>query len=399
MGNKILEGRHILLGVTGGIAAYKAVELVRLLKDQGAIVRVVMTRGARQFVTPLTFQAISGEKVLTDLFDPMSEQAIGHIELAKWADVLVIAPATANIIAKIAHGIADDYLTTVAVASKCKLIVCPAMNTNMYQNPITQANIDLIKKYGCKVVGPGIGSLACGDEGPGRLEDLDVIVETIVTALTPQTLFGKRVLVTAGPTWEAFDPVRFFTNPSSGKMGFAMAKIARRRGAEVTLVTGPTWLKIPHDIQCTKVKSAEEMYEAVTDIYSDVDIVVMAAAVSDYKPKEFAPYKIKKGNEDVILEMVKNPDILKQLGKNKEHQVLVGFAAETNELIENAREKLVSKNLDMIVANDVSAPQAGFRCDTNIVKILYKTGKIEELPCMPKEDLASLIWDRIENLT
>ncbi|HDM75749.1 MAG TPA: bifunctional phosphopantothenoylcysteine decarboxylase/phosphopantothenate--cysteine ligase CoaBC [Deltaproteobacteria bacterium] len=395
----MLEGRHILLGVTGGIAAYKAVELVRLLKDQGAIVRVVMTRGARQFVTPLTFQAISGEKVLTDLFDPMSEQAIGHIELAKWADVLVIAPATANIIAKIAHGIADDYLTTVAVASKCKLIVCPAMNTNMYQNPITQANIDLIKKYGCKVVGPGIGSLACGDEGPGRLEDLDVIVETIVTALTPQTLFGKRVLVTAGPTWEAFDPVRFFTNPSSGKMGFAMAKIARRRGAEVTLVTGPTWLKIPHDIQCTKVKSAEEMYEAVTDIYSDVDIVVMAAAVSDYKPKEFAPYKIKKGNEDVILEMVKNPDILKQLGKNKEHQVLVGFAAETNELIENAREKLVSKNLDMIVANDVSAPQAGFRCDTNIVKILYKTGKIEELPCMPKEDLASLIWDRIENLT
>ena len=388
-----------MLGVTGGIAAYKAVELVRLLKDQGAIVRVVMTRSARQFVTPLTFQAISGEKVLTDLFDPMSEQAIGHIELAKWADVLVIAPATANIIAKIAHGIADDYLTTVAVASKCKLIVCPAMNTNMYQNPITQANIDLIKKYGCKVVGPGIGSLACGDEGPGRLEDLDVIVETIVTALTPQTLFGKRVLVTAGPTWEAFDPVRFFTNPSSGKMGFAMAKIARRRGAEVTLVTGPTWLKIPHDIQCTKVKSAEEMYEAVTDIYSDVDIVVMAAAVSDYKPKEFAPYKIKKGNEDVILEMVKNPDILKQLGKNKEHQVLVGFAAETNELIENAREKLVSKNLDMIVANDVSAPQAGFRCDTNIVKILYKTGKIEELPCMPKEDLASLIWDRIENLT
>ena len=387
-----------MLGVTGGIAAYKAVELVRLLKDQGAIVRVVMTRSARQFVTPLTFQAISGEKVLTDLFDPMSEQAIGHIELAKWADVLVIAPATANIIAKIAHGIADDYLTTVAVASKCNLIVCPAMNTDMYQNPITQANIDLIKKYGYKVVGPGIGSLACGDEGPGRLEDLDVIVEAIVTALTPQTLSGKRVLVTAGPTWEAFDPVRFFTNPSSGKMGFAMAKIARRRGAEVTLVTGPTWLKIPHDIQCTKVKSAEEMYEAVTDIYSDVDIVVMAAAVSDYKPKKFTPYKIKKGNEDVILEMVKNPDILKQLGKNKEHQVLVGFAAETNELIENAREKLVSKNLDMIVANDVSAPQAGFRCDTNIVKILYKTGEIEELPCMPKEDLASLIWDRIENL-
>ena len=387
-----------MLGVTGGIAAYKAVELVRLLKDQGAIVRVVMTRSARQFVTPLTFQAISGEKVLTDLFDPMSEQAIGHIELAKWADVLVIAPATANIIAKIAHGIADDYLTTVAVASKCNLIVCPAMNTDMYQNPITQANIDLIKKYGYKVVGPGIGSLACGDEGPGRLEDLDVIVEAIVTALTPQTLSGKRVLVTAGPTWEAFDPVRFFTNPSSGKMGFAMAKIARRRGAEVTLVTGPTWLKIPHDIQCTKVKSAEEMYEAVTDIYSDVDIVVMAAAVSDYKPKKFTPYKIKKGNEDVILEMVKNPDILKQLGKDKEHQVLVGFAAETNELIENAREKLVSKNLDMIVANDVSAPQAGFRCDTNIVKILYKTGEIEELPCMPKEDLASLIWDRIENL-
>jgi len=394
----ILTGKKILLGVTGGIAVYKAVELVRLFKGLGAAVRVVMTENACQFVTPLTFQAISGEKVLTDLFDPASELAIGHIELARWADVLVVAPATANTIAKIAHGIADDYLTTVVVAATCKVLVCPAMNTKMYQNPVTQNNLELLKGYGYCVIGPGKGELACGDKGPGRLEDLEIIAEHVISALTQKSLEGKRVLVTAGPTWEAFDPVRFFTNPSSGKMGYAMAKIAWRRGADVTLVSGPTWLDAPHGVKCKKVKSAEEMCDAVVAEYGDTDIVVMAAAVSDYRPKHFTPSKIKKGEDDVVLEMIRNPDILKKLGSAKVHQILVGFAAETDELIENAREKLVSKNLDMIVANDVSAPQAGFRCDTNIVKILYKSGEIEELPCMSKEDLASEIWDRIENL-
>ncbi len=393
-----LSGKRILVGVTGGIAAYKVVELVRLLKGAGATVRVVMTRSAQEFVTPLTFQAISGEKVLTELFDVTSELNIGHIELAKWADLLLIAPATANIIAKIAHGIADDYLTTITLAATCVKVICPAMNTAMYQNAVTRDNLALVKKYGFRVVGPGVGSLACGEEGPGRLEDLEIIVEEIISALTPQSLAGKKVLVTAGPTWEAFDPVRFFTNPSSGKMGYAMAKIASRRGAEVILVSGPTWLEVPHNVRCERIKSANEMCEMVTDLYPDIDIVVMAAAVSDYRPKHFTPHKIKKGEDDVVLEMEKNPDILKQLGLTKEHQVLVGFAAETDELIENARQKLLSKNLDMIVANDITAPQAGFRCDTNIVKILYKTGEIEELPCMPKEDLASLIWDRIEKL-
>ncbi len=396
--DKILHGKHVLLGVTGGIAAYKVVELVRLLGELGAEIRVIMTKNACEFVRPMTFQAISGQKVLTELFDPNSEQVIGHIELARWADVLVVAPATANIIAKMAHGIADDYLTTVAVAASCDIIVCPAMNTVMYQNPVTQGNIELLEKCGCWIVGPATGNLACGEEGPGRLERPEVIVEHVIHALTPQTLEGKKVLVTAGPTWEAFDPVRFFTNPSSGKMGFAMAAVARRRGADVSLVTGPTWLEEPLGVQCTRVKSAEQMHEAVTSLYSSVDIVVMAAAVSDYRPKRFNPSKIKKGDEDIVLEMVRNPDILKQLGKEKKHQVLVGFAAETDELIENAREKLLSKNLDMIVANDVGAPQAGFRCDTNIVKLLYRSGEIEELPCMSKEKLADVIWDRIEKI-
>ncbi len=395
---KVLSGKHVLLGVTGGIAAYKAVELVRLLRELGATVRVVMTDSAREFISPMTFQAISGEKVLTELFDPASELAIGHIELAKWADIFLIAPATANIIAKIAHGIADDYLTTIAVAARCEIIICPAMNTAMFENRVTRANLELLRSYGYSIVGPATGSLACGEEGPGRLQRLDVIVEEVIRALTPQSLKGRKVLVTAGPTWEAFDPVRFFTNPSSGKMGFAMAKVARRRGADVILVAGPTWLEDPFDVECRRVKSAEEMCDVVVSFYPDVEIVVMAAAVSDYRPKCFTHKKIKKGKEDIVLEMVKNPDILKLLGQEKENRVLVGFAAETDELIENAREKLLSKNLDMIVANDVSAPEAGFRCDTNLVKILYKTGEIEELPLMSKEELAGEIWDRIEKL-
>ncbi len=392
------ESKKILLGVTGSIAAYKAVELVRSLKECGFEVRVVMTKCACEFVTRLTFQAISGERVGTDLFDPQSELTMGHIELARWADVLLIAPATANIIGKLAHGIADDYLSTIALARACPVVVCPAMNAHMFRNTATQKNINILRERGFTIVGPGEGPLACGDEGPGRLADLEEIVETVFSILTPKSLTGKKVLVTAGPTWEAFDPIRFFTNPSSGKMGYAMAKVAKRRGAEVHLISGPTWLEEPYTVRCVKVKSAQDMHEAVMNVFPKVDFVVMAAAVSDYRPKVFSSQKIKKGTEDVVLEMIQNPDILKELGREKQKQILVGFAAETEDLINNAREKLLSKNLDMIVANDVSAPRAGFRCDTNIVKILYKTGQVEELPCMDKENLAGLIWDRIERL-
>lgn len=394
----LLTGKRIVLGVTGSIAAYKAVELVRLLKDDGAEVRIAMTKNAQHFVTAMTFQAISGQRVVCELFDLQSEFIMTHIDLAKWADVLVFAPATANSIAKLAHGIADDYLTTIALACDAPLIVCPAMNVHMYLNESTQENIRILKKRGVTIIGPAEGQLACGDEGPGRFEEVSYIREAIIKAVIPQALEGKKVLVTAGPTWEAFDPVRFFTNPSSGKMGYAMARHACLKGAEVELVTGPTLLDSPRGVHCSEVKSAQEMYKAVLDIFPQVDLVVMAAAVSDYCPVEFSAQKMKKTSDRVELEMVQTPDILKELGKRKENQILVGFAAETEDLIANARQKLEKKNLDLIVANDVSLANAGFRSDTNIVKILYSSGEIEELPCMDKEILAVHIWERIERL-
>ncbi len=394
-----IRGKTVLLGITGGIAAYKAAELVRLLVKEGAGVQVVMTRAAQQFITPLTLQVLSGRPVLTDLFDVGMESEIGHIHAARSADVVLVAPATANILAKMACGIADDYLTTVLLAAEAPVIVCPAMNHKMYAHPATQDNLAVLRRRGVRVVEPEAGALACGEEGPGRLADLSIILETTCRALTPQTLQGKRVLVSAGPTWEPFDPVRFITNPSSGKMGFALALEAARRGAHVDLVTGPTSLPDPPGITTHRITTARDMDRVVRTLAQDAQLVIMAAAVSDYRPEETAPQKIKKDEEDLLIRLVRNPDILAGLGKEKKAgQILVGFAAETEQLIRNATEKLQRKNLDLIVANDLTQPGAGFRTDTNVVKILDRAGKVEELPCLSKEETARRILDRIETL-
>lgn len=394
-----LRGKTLLVGVTGGIAAYKAAELVRLLTRSGAGVQVVMTRAAQQFITPLTLQALSGRPVLTDLFDLGLESEIGHIQAARSAHGVIVAPATANILAKMAAGIADDYLTTVLLATEAPVIVCPAMNTKMYAHAATQDNLNVLKRRGVIVVEPETGSLACGEEGPGRLADLSLIVEAACRALTPQTLRGKRVVVSAGPTWEPFDPVRFVTNPSSGKMGFALAREASRRGADVHLVTGPTALADPPFVTTYRVTTAREMERAVKGLAGDAHVVIMAAAVSDYRPEETAPQKLKKGDSDLVIRLVRNPDILAGLGAEKQPgRILVGFAAETEQLLQNASEKLRKKNLDLIVANDLTQPGAGFRCDTNVAKILDRAGGVEELPCLSKEETARRILDRIESL-
>ncbi|SMC17582.1 phosphopantothenoylcysteine decarboxylase / phosphopantothenate--cysteine ligase [Desulfacinum hydrothermale DSM 13146] len=395
----MLRGKSILLGVTGGIAAYKAAELIRLLDKQGAMVQVVMTAAAQQFITPLTLQALSGRPVLTDLFDLGMESRIGHIQAAREADLILVAPATANLLAKMAHGLADDYLSTVILAATAPVIVCPAMNHVMYANPATQDNLRLLKNRGVHVVEPQAGELACGEEGQGRLADLSLIVETAVRVLTPKSLQGKRVLVTAGPTWEPFDPVRFITNPSSGKMGFALAVEASRRGAHVDLVTGPTNLLDPPFLSTHRVKTALEMDRVVRDLAATADVIVMSAAVSDYRPEETAPQKVKKSDRDLTIRLIRTPDILAGVGAVKRaDQVLVGFAAETENLIENATEKLRKKNLDFIVANDLTRPGSGFRCDTNQVKILDRGGQVDTLPCLTKNEVARRILDRVETL-
>jgi phosphopantothenoylcysteine decarboxylase/phosphopantothenate--cysteine ligase len=395
----MLRGKSILLGVTGGIAAYKAAELVRLLDKRGAVVQVVMTAAARQFITPLTLQALSGRPVLTDLFDLGMESRIGHIQAAREADLILVAPATANVLAKMAHGLADDYLTTVLLAATAPVIVCPAMNHVMYAHPATRENLARLQERGVHVVEPQAGELACGEEGKGRLAELSLIVETAVRVLTPKDLQGKRVLVTAGPTWEPFDPVRYITNPSSGKMGFALAVEASRRGAHVDLVTGPTHLPDPPFLTTHRVKTAREMDTAVRRLAAAADVIVMSAAVSDYRPEEEAPQKMKKSDRDLTIRLVRTPDILAGVGAAKKPgQVVVGFAAETENLLENASEKLRKKNLDFIVANDLTQPGSGFRCDTNQVKILDRAGNVEALPCLSKEEVARRILDRIANL-
>jgi phosphopantothenoylcysteine decarboxylase/phosphopantothenate--cysteine ligase len=395
----MLRGKSILLGVTGGIAAYKAAELVRLLDKRGAVVQVVMTAAARQFITPLTLQALSGRPVLTDLFDLGMESRIGHIQAAREADLILVAPATANVLAKMAHGLADDYLTTVLLAATVPVIVCPAMNHVMYGHAATRENLARLQERGVHVVEPQAGELACGEEGKGRLAELSRIVETAVRVLTPKDLQGKRVLVTAGPTWEPFDPVRYITNPSSGKMGFALAVEASRRGAHVDLVTGPTHLPDPPFLTTHRVKTAGQMDSVVRHLAADADVIVMSAAVSDYRPEEEAPQKMKKSDRDLTIRLVRTPDILAGVGAAKKPgQVVVGFAAETENLLENASEKLRKKNLDFIVANDLTQPGSGFRCDTNQVKILDRAGNVEALPCLSKEEVARRILDRIANL-
>ena len=394
----MLTGKEIVLGVTGGIAVYKAVELLRLLTKAGAVVHVVMTRGATEFVTPLTFQTLSGQPVHLELFNLISEQQIGHISLAERADLFIVAPATANFVGKIACGIADDLLSTTIMATRAPVLIAPAMNVNMYQNPVYRENEERLKRHGYLFVAPACGMLACGYEGEGKLPDPEVILEEAVAALTPKSLSGERILVTAGPTLEEIDPVRYISNHSSGKMGYAIARQARLRGARVTLVTGPTAITAPYGVEVIRVESAEQMRTAVLDRIEASDIVIKAAAVADYRPTLRAAMKVKKTAGHLAIELEKNPDILAEIGDRKDGRLLVGFAAETEDLVANATLKLTRKNLDLVVANDVSQEGAGFHVDTNIVKLLFRDGRVEELPLMGKEELAGIILDRVEVL-
>ena len=387
------QARGIVLGVSGGITCYKAVELVRLLVNDGFSVQVIMTREVLNFVTPLTFQALSGRPVATETFSLTQESEIGHINLADQADVFVIAPATANIIGKIASGIADDLLTTVVMATQAPVLIAPSMNVHMLENPILQENIRKLKRLGYNFMEPAEGYLACGYEGKGRLPEPVDIAEEIRRLLKKKDLSGERLLITAGPSHEPIDPVRYLTNRSSGKMGYALARAGLRRGADVTLVSGPTSLPPPARARLVRVKTAAEMREAVMAEFSRSTAVVMAAAVADYRPEKFVPRKVKKEDKPIQLDLKPNPDILKELGEKKNEQILIGFAAETEELIANARKKLRDKNLDFIVANDVSSQGGGFEEDTNVATILDCRGNVQPLPLMTKDDLADRIFD------
>lgn len=395
----MLAGKNITLGITGGIAVYKAAQLTSNLKAGGADVRVIMTRSASAFVSPLTFQTLSGNRVYSELFEPVMEWKVQHIELAAISDLLVVVPATANILGKVAGGIADDLLSTVIMATTCPVLFCPAMNVHMYQNPVVQRNLTVLKDLGYHFAGPGKGRLACGAEGPGRLAELDVIMEKI-QALLPSKgdLRGLSILVTAGPTREPIDPVRYLTNRSSGKMGYALAGAAAKRGASVILISGPTNLQAPHGVEMRYVETAAEMFNEVMEYFPRVDIVIKAAAVADYKPREVSGQKIKKTGANLVIECDKNPDILAELGRRKAHQTLVGFAAETSNLEDNAHQKVRNKNLDLLVANDVTLPGAGFEADTNIVKLVYPGQYVLPLPIMDKTALAHRILDEVLKL-
>ena len=390
-----LQGKNILVGVTGGIAAYKVVEVVSRLKKLGAEIRVIMTRAATEFVAPRTFQEITKNPVAVEMFTDKINFNVEHIALANFADVVLIAPATANFLAKAAHGIADDLLTTTVLATPAPLLVAPSMNTNMLENPATQQNIKILENRGVKIIDAETGLLACGTSGKGRLAEPENICAEIVKFFAPKILAGKKILVTAGGTQEPIDPVRFFGNRSSGKMGYEIAKAAQLHGAEVVLISGNATVEPPKNLKFIKVESAEQMREKVLAEYDSVDAVIMSAAVSDYRVKNVAAQKIKKDNENLTLELVKNPDILKELGQRKKNQLLVGFAAETQNVIEYAKNKIVEKNLDLIVANDVSQEGAGFSVDTNIISIITRAGQIENFPQMPKSELAEEIILRV----
>ncbi|MEG1255251.1 bifunctional phosphopantothenoylcysteine decarboxylase/phosphopantothenate--cysteine ligase CoaBC [Clostridium sp.] len=380
-----MNEKNVVIGVTGGIAVYKALDVISKLKKENVNVHVIMTKSACEFVTTLSFQSLSQNMVVKDMFDEPKAFEIQHISLAKKADLLVVVPATANIIGKVANGIADDMLSTTIMATRAKVIFAPAMNTNMYNNPMVQENISKLKDHGYEFINPGSGRLACGDVGDGKLADTEEIVEVIMSQLhEPKDLLGKKVLVTAGPTRANLDPVRFITNKSTGKMGYAIAKEARDRGAQVVLVSGPTNIKPPSGIKVVNIETNEEMLSAVMAEFQTSDIVVKSAAVADYKPKDYSNEKIKKGPEDLNLELVRDNDILKTLGTLKQHQILVGFAAESNNVIKNAHKKLEGKNLDYIVANDITESNAGFGADTNKVTIIKRDGKEISLDNMSK---------------
>ncbi len=394
----MLKNKNIVLGVSGGIAAYKAVELLRLLKKAGAAVQVIMTENAAQFVGPMTFEALSEKQVCVNLFKDAGDASISHIRWADEADAVVIAPATANFVGKLAGGIADDALSTFIMAVTTPVLVCPSMNSNMYLSEAVQRNLKTIEKDGFGVLSPGSGELACGIEGPGRLPEPVVIFDRLVKLLKTDDLEGKRVLVTAGPTREPFDPVRFISNPSSGRMGYAIARAAEMRGAEVTLVSGPVEIDAPVNVEVVRTNTVDEMAEEVFARFDNTDIVIKAAAVGDYRPATAAEHKIKKDSETIDFSLVKNQDILRELGSRKKNQVLCGFAAETRDLQENAQKKLKEKNLDMIVANLVNCEGSGFRTTTNSVTLFSPGGKVEPLPNMEKTKLADIILDRIAGL-
>jgi phosphopantothenoylcysteine decarboxylase / phosphopantothenate---cysteine ligase len=395
-GLRIHDNKTVVIGVTGGIAAYKALDIVSKLKKMNINVHVIMTKGAAEFVMPLSFQALSQNIVTTDMFEEPKLWEIEHIALAKKADVFVIAPATANIIGKIAGGIADDMLSTTVMATRAPVLIAPAMNSNMYDNPIVQRNIEILKAMGYIFTDPDTGRLACGDIGNGKLADTDKIVDMIDMLLFDnKDLLGKRVLVTAGPTREDIDPVRYITNRSSGKMGYAIARAARNRGASVTLISGHVNIKPPALLNYIEVYSAEDMYNIVLENAENMDIIIKSAAVADYKPENTSNIKIKKSDMDMNIKLTKNKDILMDLGNRKNSQIIVGFAAETNDIIKNARVKIQKKKLDMIVANDVSKADVGFDVDTNSVKIIKNDDTIVDIPNMSKDEVAHKILDEI----
>lgn len=391
----LLEGRHIVLGVTGSIAAYKIASLASMLVKKRADVTVIMTHNATNFINPITFESLTGNKCLVDTFDRNFEFQVEHVSLAKRTDVFLVAPASANVIAKAAHGIADDMLTTTLLACQCPKIFAPAMNTRMYQNPIVRDNIEKLKEYGMEVITPAAGYLACGDTGEGKMPEPEVLYEAVLRALTPKDLAGKKVLVTAGPTREKLDPVRYISNHSTGKMGYAIAAAAVRRGADVTLVSGKVELAPPMGVQVVPVVSAADMAQAVKEAAPEQDIIVKAAAVADYRPRVTADEKIKKKEDELSVELARTEDILAWLGAHRrEGQILCGFSMETEHLLENSRAKLEKKKIDMIVANNLKQKGAGFGTDTNVVTLLTKE-ETEELPLLSKEEVADRLLDRL----
>lgn len=394
----MLSGKTVIVGVSGSIAAYKAASLVSMLVKAHADVRVIMTKNACNIINPITFETLSGHKCLVDTFDRDFEFKVNHVSLAKSADLFIIAPATANVIAKTANGICDDMLTSTFLACSCKKIICPAMNTDMYDNPVTQDNIEKCRHYGIQIVEPASGYLACGDTGKGKLEEPEIIFEHILKEICfEKDLAGKNILVTAGPTQENIDPVRYITNHSSGKMGYAIAKIASYRGANVTLISGPCFLKVPLGVNCIEIVCAKQMFEACKVESEKNEIIIKAAAVADYRPKNVSDQKIKKSDGEMSLELEKTDDILKWLGENKKRgQFLCGFSMETQNMLENSRAKLEKKNLDMIVANNLKTAGAGFGGDTNVVTIITPA-ETKELEIMSKEEVAFNLLNEIKN--
>lgn len=394
---KILKNKTVVLGVTGSIAAYKIANLASSLVKKGANLHVIMTKNATNFINPITFETLTGNKCLVDTFDRNFEFSVEHVSLAKRADIFMVAPASANVIGKIANGIADDMLTTTIMACKCHKVISPAMNTNMFENPIVQDNLEKLRNYGYEVIDPASGYLACGDTGAGKMPEPSVLESYIMKNIAMEKdMAGKKVLITAGPTMEAIDPVRFISNHSTGKMGYALAKIAMERGAEVTLVTGKTYIEKPDFVKIIDVKSAKEMFDAVDKEFDSQDIVIMSAAVADYRPKTVADEKIKKNDGETAIELERTDDILGTMSRRKKNQFLCGFSMETEHMLENSKNKLKKKNLDMICANNLKVEGAGFGTDTNVVTLITEN-ESRQLPIMSKEQVANEILTEINN--